>query len=358
MPTLHITNGDCAAVTLRVFADGPVTITADVLHEGPAPRVDGDAWHESRARFLASDGDATVEQVRSDLARWDRTILDARDRGDNLVLWFEHDLFDQLLLIRTLDLIGDPESVAQHQNVSLICIDRFPGVERFIGLGQLDATQLASLYPSRRPVTAEQFALASAAWAAFRSPDPRELFELAVRLTASARASAVRRSVPRRRKADTTDDSHAGTADDPALPFLGDALLRFLAEFPSLENGLSRTETLALTALRAGPLTGGALFDATQKQESRPFMGDAPFFDVLRGLAAGRVPLLTIDAAAEQLDLRPQVVAITDAGRDVLSGRLDRVAVNGIDVWRGGVHLAGADRSPWRWDARAETLVS
>ena len=43
--------------------------------------------------------------------------------------------------------------------MSLICIDRFPGVERFIGLGQLDPAQLASLYPSRRQVTAEQFAL-------------------------------------------------------------------------------------------------------------------------------------------------------------------------------------------------------
>jgi hypothetical protein len=333
--TLHITNGDCAAIPLRGFVDGPVIITADVLHEGPAPRADGDAWHDTRARFLASGGEVTVEQVRSDLARSDQTILDARDRGDELVLWFEHDLFDQLLLIRTLDLIGDAESTgdpergALQQRVSLICIDRFPGVERFIGLGQLDATQLASLYPSRRPVTAEQFALASKAWTAFRSPDPRELFEIAVGLKA-----------------------------DPALPFLGDALLRFLAEFPSLENGLSRTETLALTALRAGPLTGGALFAATQKQESRPFMGDAPFFDVLRGLAAGRVPLLTIEAAPDQLGLRLQVVAITDAGRDVLSGRLDRVTVNGIDLWRGGVHLAGSHRSPWRWDARRETLVS
>src|SRR5207245_9963744 len=111
-------------------------------------------------------------------------------------------------------------------------------------------------------------------------------------------------------------------------------------------------------ALRDGPLTAGALFAAAQEQEPRPFMGDLPFYDLLRGLAAARVPLLTIDGGAEQGDLRPQTVAITTAGRDVLSGRLDHVGVTGIDRWKGGVHLVGSDRSPWRWDARGERLVS
>ena len=87
-------------------------------------------------------------------------------------------------------------------------------------------------------------------------------------------------------------------------------------------------------------------------------MGDLPFYDILRGLAVPRVPLLTIDGSAEHVDLRPHTVAITTAGRDVLSGRLDHVAVNGIDRWKGGVHLVGGDRSPWRWDARSERLVS
>ena len=134
------------------------------------------------------------------------------------MLWFEHDLFDQLQVIRNLDLLvrlktdtrcgtaADTAYVASgvSRTVSLICIDRFPGVERFIGLGQLTADQLASLYPSRKPVTAGQYAVASEAWDAFRSPDPGKLVEIAVRL----------------RK-------------DDRLPFLGDALLRLLAEYPS-----------------------------------------------------------------------------------------------------------------------------
>ena len=54
--TLHITNGDHAGDKLRSFVNGPVALACDVLHEGPCPPVDGDAWHEVRARFLAGLG--------------------------------------------------------------------------------------------------------------------------------------------------------------------------------------------------------------------------------------------------------------------------------------------------------------
>jgi hypothetical protein len=329
---LHVTNGDCAADIIRRVVDDPVIITADVLHEGPAPAVDGEAWHQVRGAFLAN-GHGRAAEISRQHAAADRAIVEA----GNVVLWFEHDLFDQLLLIRTLDLLAglkprptyEPRPTS-NAHVSLICIDRFPGVDRFIGLGQLSPEQLATLLGTERPVTAEQYALASDAWAAFRSPDPSQLSKLA-----------------------------ADRGRSRPLPFLGDALRRFLAEFPSVENGLSRTEALALGVLADGPQTGGALFAATQAHEPRPFMGDLPFFDVIDRLAAARVALVTIVAHGPTGgDLRAHTVAITDAGRRVLNGERDHVALNGIDLWRGGVHLAGADRSPWRWDAKRETLVS
>jgi len=41
----------------------------------------------------------------------------------------------------------------------------------------------------------------------------------------------------------------------------------------------------------------------------------------------------------------------------VLAGEADHVALNGVDRWIGGVHLAGPD-SPWRWDEGTEGIVS
>jgi hypothetical protein len=294
--TLHITNGDSAGDTLRSFLQDPVKITCDVLHDGPI--VPAPAW-----------------------------LAAAAAEYDEVVFWFEHDLFDQLLLIRALD------ALQEQQNVSLICIDRFPGVEPFYGLGQLDAAQLATLTDTRAPITPDQYALAQHAWAAFGAADPRELAQVAHLTTSSTRARAV-------------------------LPFLGDALTRFLAEYPSVAHGLSRTEELALSALRDGPTSAGALFGAAQSQERHPFMGDWSFYQILRRLHSARTPLLIVQDLTDDVDLRSLDVTITEAGRDVIEGQEDGVALNGIDRWLGGVHLIGPDRSPWRWDAWRETLVS
>ena len=120
----------------------------------------------------------------------------------------------------------------------------------------------------------------------------------------------------------------------------------------------TKTPGVIRGALRDGAMIGGALFEATQAQEERPFMGDSLFFGTLRALASARVPLVTISGGPEVLDLRSHDIAITDAGREVLAGRSDHIALNGIDRWRGGVHLTGRDTALWRWDARSETLVS
>ena len=83
------------------------------------------------------------------------------------MLWFEHDLFDQLLLIRTLDLLD-----GRSAKVSLICIGAFPGFERFVGLGQLNADQLASLAPARVLVTQRHYAIARDVWKEPRRATP------------------------------------------------------------------------------------------------------------------------------------------------------------------------------------------
>jgi hypothetical protein len=76
-------------------------------------------------------------------------------------------------------------------------------------------------------------------------------------------------------------------------------------------------------------------------------------------MAAARLPLVELERSANlPRDLREEPLAITQAGRDVAAGRRDHVALNGIDRWKGGVHLVGDGRSPWRWDESRQTLVS
>ena len=59
---------------------------------------------------------------------------------------------------------------------------------------------------------------------------------------------------------------------------------------------------------------------------------------------------------------RPRVerttrLGLTSTGRSVLDGQVDHVALNGVDRWIGGVHLAG-HRVAWRWDEGTERVVT
>jgi hypothetical protein len=48
--------------------------------------------------------------------------------------------------------------------------------------------------------------------------------------------------------------------------------------------------------------------------------------------------------------------SVTALGRQALAGAIDRVHEQGIDEWRGGVHLSG--RGPaWRWSSSERKLI-
>jgi hypothetical protein len=322
---LHVTNGDVAAGTIRLSGvageRGEVAVTADVLHEGPAPGgLPPERWRKVRARYLAESGYDDYDSCLARLTRWDHTLEDYRSY-DEVVLWFEHDLFDQLLLIRVLDFfagrsLGDTE-------LSLICIGEFPGIYPFHGLGQLTPRQMATLLPRRQRVDEGQKLLAREAWRAFRAPDPTALVAIFGR-------------------------------DTSPLPFLAEALRRHLEEFPAVANGLSRSERQILSAAGAGAGTFEEVFRATQAMEERVYMGDSSFDRILRELAAPPRPLLRLEPGA-QGSLRSLRIALTASGRGVLEGRDDWVRSRGIDRWLGGVHLQGAE-SAWRWDTETKRL--
>ncbi|HSK76742.1 MAG TPA: DUF1835 domain-containing protein [Thermoanaerobaculia bacterium] len=320
---LHITNGDMAADRLRLAGvPGTVSITADVLHEGPAPAgLPPERWRKVRARYLAESGYDDYDRCLATLTAWDHQIESAPEY-DEVVLWFEHDLFDQLLLIRILDWFAGRN--LGRAELSLLCIGEFPGVEPFHGLGDLTPEQMASLVDRRRHVNEGQKLLARDAWRAFCASSPTGLEEILRR-------------------------------DTSALPFLAGALRRHLEEFPSVQNGLSRTERQALLGVAAGHTTFETLFAATQRMEERIFLGDTSFLRNLRVLASGSRPLLRLESAPGS-SLRSTRITLTATGRDVLENRDDWVHIHGLDHWLGGVHLQGSEAA-WRWDAEAGRLV-
>lgn len=324
---LHITNGDSVGSALVVGPlPGDVIVWRDVLHEGPVPaELPLAELSRVRARFVFDCGwTESLEDTLDGFASRDAALADSLQE-DEVVLWFEHDLFDQLQLLQLLDWFA--QQPLGHTRLTLISRAEY--------LGTLNPRTLAVRFPSRVAVTAAQFAVARAAWAAFRSADPAAL-------TATL------------------------ATDLSPLPFLRAALVRHLQQFPSSHNGLSRSEQQALLAFESGPTTIAAAFLLSQERdEPAAFLGDATFAWYLTELGAGDTPLIRfVDGAPVTSTTRhtggaafwQRDVELTDLGRGVINGSLDRVAVLGLDRWLGGVHLHAPERI-WRWNEVEQRLA-
>ena len=326
---LHITNGESAGNTLRqTTLGGAVLPWQDVLHEGPVPALPRQALLRTRARFLADCGWGGQQALLSSLERRDRQLIEALRDDLQVVLWFEHDLYDQLQLLDVLALAHTEEAAPD-----LIVVGSFPGKPSFAGLGELTANELETLWTTRRPAASSALQEATSAWAALQAPEPTTLAEWATRDTAQ-------------------------------LSFLAPALRRFLEELPAPADGLSGTERRALQAVAAGAHTPPAAFVAAQRLEEAPFLGDAWFYRALSALGQGKTRLLETDDGTpippppplgDSQQFAHLQLRLTATGEHTLRGEADRVELLGIDRWIGGTHITPGNT--WRWDPTGHKLV-
>ena len=328
---LHVANGTSTTGTIEAAGlPGTCSIWADPLFEGPVPAVNDAELLDIRVRFLAggrnpmawAGSDPSLERA-NDLREW-RAAIERHESYDELVLWFEHDLFDQLNLIQLLAWIHD--RLPRTKPVSLVCIGAFPGRPDFKGLGELTPDELAPLFDSRETVTGPQYAIARRAWQAFRDSTPEALDGL--------------------RQNDTSP-----------LPHLAPAITRFLQEYPWTIDGLSRTERRLLQLADGDPVALWKAFPRMSDGEQAYYVADSTLAEMAEALSRTSPPLLALDVSgSEQRGALRGSMMLTDAGRSVLTGRLDRVTACGLDRWLGGVHLKGR-RVAWRWNDERESIV-
>ena len=292
---VHVCNGDSTADKLSL-ADlpGDIRVWADALDRGPLLPVDDAEHYKVRGAYWG--GDAAAK-----LAKYDRDFDDAT-KAEELILWFEHDLFDQLALVRLLSRLARRGTTT---NVTIVSIDRHPEVPTFLGFGQLEPEQLAALWPNRIALSRDAIEEAQATWVAVTANDPRALVFLMRRVK--------------------------------ALPFLAGAIERHLEELPDPTSGMSRTERQLLAAIARGE---DKLMAAVQAIDPRYSITDVVMNATLESLRR----CAFVDG-----------MAITALGRQALAGAIDRIAEVGIDEWRGGVRLTG--KGPvWRWESRERKL--
>jgi len=329
---LHITNGDSVVSVLKQSSvQGELLPWRDPMHHGPFPaNLDLDACSDIRADYLA--GNATnADSIRRDFqTRNDR--LRTAIQYDEVVLWFEHDLLDQLQILQLLDWFSKIDLTTTA--LSMICIDHFPELPDFRGLGQLNGEQLEGLLPTRAPVTKDQLQLAATAWDCFRSENPERLENIL----------------------------HTDTS---ALPFLHKAIQRHLREYPWTHDGLTLTERQILQLVSSGVSNPGKLFVMNMELESVLYIGDWSTYRIIASLCNMKTPLLHCaphssfcyppEHDVAQDAFRQQRLSISDAGHKVLAGESNARSLVKRNEWLGGVHIS-SDQPMWMWDEAASRL--
>lgn len=317
MPTLHIRCGSDIQQGLKIAGfQGDFLEFADPFCTGPVPELPLEAHLRSRARFLATAFELDEDDALA-CGRREYAALESLGDYGRIVLWFEHDSYDQLILAYLLMRLAEAPPGAR---LELIAVDHVPGVERFIGIGQLSPELLGWLWEQRIEVNDDLLRLGSEAWSAITAPTPEPLFTLA----------------------------SGGT---PPLPMMAPALLRHLRELPDSRGGLGLTERLTLEIARdLGPHPLGRAFGKLMRErEPLPFLGDIMFRWVAHTLTEGEHPALSIEPPARGEPWFRAVMTLTPLGERLLAGQLNRLDLEPAERWVGGTVTPGEGGS-WCWD--------
>jgi Domain of unknown function (DUF1835) len=299
--TLHITNGDGVVYLLKkAGVVGTHLVWRDSLNEGPVPAgLSLEETSRLRARWLAERGYDNPIKLIHEFERRDAQFRRATEFQE-VVLWFEHDLYDQLQLLQTLAALD--EMNLEPGRLSVIQTDHY--------LESMTVDEIAPLLPKRRTATAAIFKSAKRSWARFTSTAP--------------------------------DDLYAAASEDAiGLPFLRPALQRLCEEYPWTRDGLSRSQRQALHAVAQGSGRSGELYARAQAREEAHFLSERVFEKLLEDLVNAPAPLVEEEDGC---------LVLTALGRRVTAGDADWLSERRIDRWIGGVHLRPENLTRWDED--------
>ena len=257
-----------------------------------------------RARYQAERGYGNPIKLIHEFERRDEQIRRAGE-FDEVVLWFEHDLYDQLQVLQTLTAIEELD--LEPGRVSVVQSDHY--------LAGMSVDEIVPLFSKRRTATPAIFKSARRSWERFTSASPGDLYA-------------------------------AAGEDAIGLPYLRAAMQRLCEEYPWKRDGLSRSQRQALYAVAQGPGRAEELFARAQAREEAYFLTEQVFAKILEHLAAGENALIE----EEEGTLVPTVL-----GLRVLAGDGDWLERHAIDRWVGGVRLLPENLT--RWDDDAASFV-
>jgi hypothetical protein len=211
---LHITNGDSTTNYLKKLNfQGTIVTWREMLCEGKTEvKVGSEQFWKSRFDFLKQSYNVTKKQF-IDLTLKEYRNLCNQKTQEEIVLWFEYDLFCQVNMLAVISWL---KRYRKGRKISLVCSGKVKNSTKLYGLAQLSEAQISDQYQHKIMLSIDDIEYADYVWQLFCSNNPIQL-------------QNVHQYQPSK-----------------TFKYLTDGLLAHLQRFPSIKNGLNTIENTIL----------------------------------------------------------------------------------------------------------------
>jgi hypothetical protein len=272
---LHITNGDSFTQRLRSLPlKGDIITWREMLCEGRTEtNVGSESFWKTRFEFLHKNYNVSKSWFIEKTLKEYRSLCNHKQQ-DEIILWFEYDLFCQINMLAVLSWLKTHRRDAQ---ISLVCSGDEDGTEKMFALCDLDDEKIQNLYNKRVHLTQDDIEFADYVWQLYCSDNPIRL-------------------------------ENMSDFENYHFDYLSSAIKLHLKRFPSIKNGLNELENRVLAlAAEQKPQNKKLFIQNLLTNQGLYGYGDSQFERILTNLK----PLFT--------SLSP--VRLSKKGKDILEGK-------------------------------------
>lgn len=272
---LHITNGDSFTQKLKSLKlKGDIITWREMLCEGKTEtNVGSESFWKTRFDFLHKNYKVSKSWFVEKTLKEYRSLCNHKQQ-DQIVLWFEYDLFCQINMLAVLSWLKKHRRYAE---IYLVCSGNEDETNRLYRLNDLSDEQLLNSYENKIKLSQNDIEYADYVWQLYCSDNPIRLENLI-------------------------------DFDNYQFDYLSDAIKVHLRRFPTIKNGLNELENRILEfSLQQKPKSKKELLSSLIQNQGFYGFGDTQYERVISNLR----PLFST--------FNP--VRLTKKGKEILEGK-------------------------------------
>ncbi|WP_298777776.1 DUF1835 domain-containing protein [uncultured Polaribacter sp.] len=251
---LHITNGDSTTNYLnKLKFSGDFITWREMLCEGKTTTdVGSETFWKNRFYFFKTSYNISKQKFIDYTLKEYRNLCNQKS-NDEIVLWFEHDLFCQINMLAVISWL---KRFRKGYHISLVCSGNIKGSERRVGLSELDNNQINEHFKNRVTLTQDDIEYGDYIWQLYCSNTPLRL------------------------------ETVYNFNQISSFKYLATAIEAHLKRFPSIKNGLSSVENNILqTVEKQQPKSKNKLITELLKTEEVYGFGDLQYENKINKLS-------------------------------------------------------------------------